>query len=183
MILLKISELKEFRTVNRPTGEFIDGERVYEEITFETKYDPNIKKDTYRVIAKMIDIFIGVMIMRFCVLHNWIEVDSVVFALPVFLILMNSALETMLGSSVGKLILLIEVVDDDCKKLPILRSFGRNLYSYWLIILSMFRGSMSEKAIDYYDDRMKEKFIYIIPKRDKAKIKAMMNQTKLPKNE
>lgn len=182
MNLLKISELKEIRKVNRPTKKIIDGKRVYEEIEFEIRYDPNIRNDSYRLFAKIIDILIGIIILYFLVNKHFIELTPTVYFLPVFLIFLNSVLESIFGSSIGKLILWIEVVNDKCKHLNILKSFERNFYSFLLFFSIPFLRSASADTLDYYDKKMKEKYIYFISKREKEKIMAMLNKKTLPNN-
>ncbi|QSS96662.1 RDD family protein [Psychroflexus sp. ALD_RP9] len=179
---MKISELTEFRKVNRPTKKIIDGKRVYEKIEFELKYDPNIKNDSYRLFAKILDILIGIIILYFLVKNDIIKLTPTIYFLPVFLIFLNSVLETILGSSIGKLILWIEVVNDKCEHLNLLKSIERNFYSFLLFFSFPILRSASADTIDYYDKKMKEKHIYFISKREKRKIKAMLNKKTLPNN-
>lgn len=173
---MKISELKEFRKVNRPTKEFVNGKRVYEEIEFEIKYDPNIKNSSYRLFAKIVDISIGIGLLSFLISNNLIELKSTIYFLPLFLILQNSILESVFGSSIGKLIFWIEVVNDECRHVNLLKSFERNIYSFLLIFsIPFLKGNIISTIIDYYDRKMKEKFFYVISKRNKRKILKMLN--------
>lgn len=176
MNLLKISELTEFRKVNRPTKKIIDGKRVYEKIEFELKYDPNIKNDSYRLFAKILDILIGIFLLYLLIKNDVIKLTPTVYFLPFFLIFLNSVMESIFGSSIGKFILWIEVVNDKCEHLTLLKSVERNFYSFLLFFsFPILRGALAD-TLDYYNKKMEKKHIYIISKRKKRRIKAMLNK-------
>lgn len=171
---MKISEIKILKKVNRPTNDQ-DGNRIYKEVEFELDYDPTIKNDLYRLFAKIIDIAVVMAVMVLLYKNEMIEINTTFYVLPLVLILLNSILESVIGSSIGKLIFWMEVVDDECKHLNLLKSIERNAYSFLLIFSMPIVRHFTAKIIEYYDRKMSEKCIYVISKRKKPEILKLMN--------
>lgn len=91
-------------------------------------------------------------------------------------------MESIFGSSIGKFILWIEVVNDKCEHLTLLKSVERNFYSFLLFFsFPILRGALAD-TLDYYDKKMEKEHIYIISKRKKRRIKAMLNKKTTPNN-
>ncbi len=135
---MKISELKEYKTVNRPTAQFDDyGNRIYQEIEFEMQYSVYSENDyLLRAIAKTIDLSFWLLIFHFLISISIFH--SLLYALTA-VILINSVTESLTGYSMGKAIIRMKVVDDSANNPGIFRSFLRNLLSPFNLIVSLFR--------------------------------------------
>ena len=147
-MLKKISELTEEKDVRR-IKKNSNGNRYYEEFTFDTKYNPTIRNFTIRLFAKIFDFIIyailGIIIYKIIgrKFNDMYELYSVSF---VFLIVLNPILETFFGKSIGKFLLKIQIIDDYGDKPNLLLSYKRNALSF-VNVFQLFRPIPGELGI------------------------------------
>lgn len=158
---MKISDIKTYRKVNRPFKDK-NGNTRYKEIEFEIPYDFKLKNDSFRLFAKIIDIIIVILILNILIDFDIIDLNNSIYLFPIILFLVNSILETLIGSSIGKLIFRIVVVDEDCNYLTFRKSFIRNLSCVIMILLLSILRATVGSLLEYYDKKLNEKGIYII---------------------
>lgn len=122
---MKVSELKEKKVIHRPTQNFdLEGNRIYNvfeyDLPFKTDYEGNERE---RILAKIIDAIPIVLIAFF--LLNLSPFLAILLSLPA-VIIFGSIYETFFGTTLGKKIFKINVIDDSGNYPRILRSLGRN---------------------------------------------------------
>ncbi len=139
---MKISELKEIKTIRRPTQVFDEsGNRIYERKDFEFKVSSSIKeKGVERFFAKLIDITPYFLILYFLLNIHWFKA----LLISVLLVIVTGAVfEALLGTTLGKYLFKLKVLDDDGKKPSFFKSLKRNA----LGLLNLFPGHS-----DFTDD-------------------------------
>lgn len=125
--------------MNRPTSQFdSDGNRIYEELTFEVPYSTSTEIDNYlRFLAKIIDLATWVLVFYY--LLNFSAINTIIYSF-IALMLFNSVVEYIFGHSLGKAIFGIKVVDDFGKNPGLFRSLMRNLSSPLNILFSRYQS-------------------------------------------
>lgn len=172
---MKISELKEYQKVRRPLKDEL-GNRLYEEINFYKAYNLNEKNLNRRLFSKIIDISFALIIQILISKFEFLNTDNLLITLLILFVLtisISSILETTLGSSFGKIILDLEVVNDNCKHLTLIQSFQKNIYSFGLFLIIFFQH-LVVGTIDFYNKWLKKNSFYIIRRTKKDEIKQMM---------
>jgi len=125
---LKISELKQNKTIHGPTQNFDEfGHRIYQEFDYGFNFDTH-SEEVYsvRFFAKIIDIIPVFLTFRF--LFHQTVLLSFICAIPIVMIL-NSILEWRTGQTLGKKIFKLKVVDDFGNRPEIMKSLKRNFVS------------------------------------------------------
>lgn len=173
---MKVSDLKDYYKVNRPAKD-IDGNRVYVEKEIEVDYNPRFKNDIIRYLATFIDITVVLIILVYFAQNDGVKSYILLF-LPLILLVLNSLLESLLGTSIGKLILGIEVINDDAQHLSIFNSFKRNLLKIILFIPMLFLDEILFGSLDYFDEKMVKHGFYVIARKEKTNIIQRLNDLK-----
>ena len=130
---MKISELKIYQKVNRPSSDEF-GNRVYEEIEFEKNFDPTEKSLNRRFFSKIIDLLFAIIIEVFLLKFGFITTENIFYDLLIILgimIFVSTIMESFIGSSVGKLIFNLEVINDDCEHLTIKKIYLQKHSLFW----------------------------------------------------
>jgi hypothetical protein len=135
---MKISELKERKTTRRATRDFdLEGRRIYNEFEYDLPYKADfLGSDKQREWAKIIDILPLFLIFLFIFKHNLFL--SFLISIPTVIIL-GSITETVWGTTMGKKILKMVVIDDFGNYPDFSKSLKRNI-----LCLSNFYPSFSE---------------------------------------
>lgn len=170
---MKISELHTDRTVIRKSRQ-PDNSISDEEKTFEIPYNPNVEILYWRLFAKLIDISIIIGIMTALSKLNILNTNDGIVLFPIFIfgvVIVIPTIESLTGTSLGKIVFGLEIVDDNCEKLTIPFSFRRNFYAYYLILLSLIP---MVNYLEKYEAWQSTKKFYVIKRNNKAKIKNMM---------
>lgn len=126
---MKISELKVKKKIHRPTRNFdVEGERIYEEFEYILPYNPTHKRnERERLYAKTIDLIPFFLIFRYG-FHELIIV-SLLFSILCVLIF-GTFCETLSGTTLGKRLFKLKVIDDFGNKPNIIKSAFRNILSF-----------------------------------------------------
>lgn len=175
---MKISELKEYKKVNRPSRDEL-GKRIYEEIEFEKPYDPTDKSLNRRLFSKIIDLLFAIIIQTSLSNIGLINTENLLFDILIIIVLtvlISTIMEMLFGSSLGKLIFNLEVINDDCEHLSLKKSLFKNVYSLPIILFFLFSHGVVEFS-DYYTNWLKRNSIYIIRRKEKSVIIQMMENT------
>jgi hypothetical protein len=122
---LKISEIKERKVINRPTPYFDElGYRIYHAYEYHLPYNPTYKgNETERLFAKWIDMLPFCLIFYF-IFHKVIFI-SILLSVPCVLVL-GTITEFYWGTTLGKKIFKIKVLDDYGNYPDFLKSLKRN---------------------------------------------------------
>ncbi|MDQ0477965.1 RDD family protein [Chryseobacterium sp. MDT2-18] len=130
---MKISELKQNKTIHRPTQNFDEfGHRIYQEFDYDFDFATHSNEIySIRFFAKIIDIIPAFLIVRF-LLHQNIFL-SFIYSIPIIIIL-NSILEWKTGQTLGKKIFKLKVVDDYARYPEFIKSLKRN----FLCLINLF---------------------------------------------
>ena len=123
---MKISELKIKKIIHRPTRNFdAEGKRIYEEFEYILPYNASYEgNERDRIVAKLIDMLPFFMVFLLIFSQNgFIALGYSILGA----ILLGTITETLWGTTFGKKILNIKVIDDQGNYPKILRSFVRNL--------------------------------------------------------
>lgn len=123
---MKISEIKERKVIHRPTLSFDEyGQRIYHTYEYYLPYDPGFKgNETQRLFAKWIDM--AVFSLLFYFLLNKVLIVSIILSIPC-VILLGAITEFYVGTTLGKKIFSIKVIDDEGKYPGFIKSFWRNV--------------------------------------------------------
>ena len=123
---MKISEIKERKIINRPTQYFDElGYRIYHSYEYYLPYNPSYKgNETERLFAKWIDMLPFCLIFYF-IFHKMVFI-SILLSIPCVLIL-GTITEFYWGTTLGKKIFKIKVLDDYGNYPSLLKSLKRNL--------------------------------------------------------
>lgn len=175
---MKISELKEIKTIRRPTKAIDEkGHRVFEEVQVEVNIAAIFKeKNWQRYFAKLIDLFLLII-----VLYLLFEIHFfLIFCGAIILnIILGAISESVWGSTIGKKIFNLRVVNDFGENPALHQSLIRN----FLFVLT-FDGSLSllfQKLPDKYGilsfiaspDNSKAR-IFVVDKHEYKKIKSLL---------
>ena len=108
---MKISELKVKKIIHRPTRQFDEyGKRIYNEFEYDLPYKTIYKNNERdRLFAKIIDLIPFFLIFLF--IFKEPAIISLVFSIPC-VIISGTMTETLCGTTSGKKIFKIRVIDD-----------------------------------------------------------------------
>jgi len=122
---LKISEIKEKRIIRRATRNFdLFGNRIYDEFEYEFPYNPYYKgNERERLFAKVIDM-IPFFLIFFFVFHKMYLISILLSILCV--ILFGTFTESYWGTTLGKKIYRIKVINEEGNYPGFLHSMARN---------------------------------------------------------
>lgn len=122
---MKISEIKERKIIHRPTQSFDEyGQRIYHAYEYYLAYNPGFKgNETQRLFSKWIDMLVFSLIF-FYIFHTMVFV-SILFSIPC-VIIFGAITEFYFGTTLGKKIFRIKVLDDDGNYPGFLKSLKRN---------------------------------------------------------
>lgn len=123
---MKISVLKVRKTIHRPTREFdVSGKRLYHAFEYDLPYKASYEgNERERLFAKIMDM------IPFFLVFLWVFHHHALFALLCSIpsvIILGTLTETLWGTTFGKKIFKIKVIDDDGKYPKFLKSIMRNL--------------------------------------------------------
>lgn len=123
---MKISEIKERKIIHRPTLSFDGyGKRIYHAYEYYLSYNPGFKgNETQRLFAKWIDMAIFTLIFFF--ICNKIFIVSILLSIPC-VIIAGTVTEFYFGTTLGKKIFRMKVIDDDGNYPGFSKSLARNL--------------------------------------------------------
>ncbi|HCA09979.1 RDD family protein [Chryseobacterium sp.] len=132
---MKISELKDRRIIRRPTREFDEfGYRIYNSFEYDFPYDTTYKgNETERLFAKLIDMLPFFLILFF-VFEKMVFI-SFLYSIPC-VIISGTLFEWYYGTTLGKAVFKIKVIDDFGNYPGLLLSLKRNflcLANFWPI--------------------------------------------------
>lgn len=135
---MRISELKKRKTVRRATRNFDwEGNRIYNEFEYDLPYQTIYKgSERERLFAKIIDTLPFFLILFF--LFHKILVISLLLSIACVIII-DAISESYLGTTLGKKIFNMKVIDDEGNYPNILKSLLRNL-----LCLANFNPEFSE---------------------------------------
>jgi len=174
---MKISELNTVKTVIRKVGKS-DSSISNQKKTFKIPYNPNVEILYQRFFSKIIDMGTIIGIIVLLNKYGFLNTNDGYILLPIFFIgtiILIPILESLSGSSFGKILFGLEIVDNNCNKITIPFSIYRNIYLYILLILSLI--PMKNYIEKYEAWQFKNKF-YVIKKKNKNRILTMMNYCK-----
>lgn len=122
---MRISELKIKKIIHRPTQNFdVSGKRLYNEFEYDLPYQANFRNnEKQRIFAKLIDLL--PFFLAFYFIFQQPVILALVFSIP-SIILCGAVTETLTGTTLGKKIFKIQVIDDYGKHPKILKSLWRN---------------------------------------------------------
>ena len=175
-MLKKISELTTEKDVRRIKKDS-NGNRYYEELTFDIKYNPTIRNFSIRLFAKFFDLIfyaiLGIIIYKIIgqKFKDLYELYSVSFVL---LIVLNPILETFFGKSIGKFLFKIQIIDDYGDKPNLLLSYKRNALSI-VNVFQLLRPIPGELGVknNKHNEICKT---YTISNKEKSKLFKMMEK-------
>lgn len=123
---MKISELKDRRIIRRPTRQFDEfGNRIYNEFEYEFPYHPTHKgNERERLFAKVIDT--SPFFMAFVFIFHQPVFISIVLSIPCVIIL-GTFCEWYFGTTLGKKIFKLTILDDHGNQPGFIKSFLRNI--------------------------------------------------------
>jgi len=123
---VKISEIKERKIIHRPTLDFDeDGKRIYHAYEYYLPYNPGFKNsETQRLFAKWIDMAVFSLIFYF--LLNKVLIVSILLSIPC-VIVFGAISEFYFGTTLGKKIFRMKVIDDEGNYPGFLKSISRNI--------------------------------------------------------
>jgi len=122
----KISELKIKKVIHRPTQTFDKvGNRIYNTFEYDLSYKAEFEgNEKQRILAKIIDTIPLFLIFYFVLQQE--AFFSLLYSLP-SVIVFGTLTETIWGTTLGKKIFNMKVIDDDGKYPGILKSLWRNI--------------------------------------------------------
>lgn len=125
----RISELKERKITRRATRNFdSEGRRIYDEFEYDLPYNPTHKgNERERLYAKIIDLILFFLIFHFG--FNKIIIVSLFFSIASVLIY-GAVSESIFGTTLGKKLFKLKVIDDFGNYPKILKSMFRNVLSF-----------------------------------------------------
>ncbi|REC51802.1 hypothetical protein DRF62_16705 [Chryseobacterium piscium] len=121
----RISELKERKIIRRATRNFdSNGNRIYNEFEYDLPYKSEFSgSEKLRILAKIIDVI--PLFLAFFFLFQQPAIISLLFSIP-SVILLGAVFETLFGTTLGKKVLKLKVIDDNGNYPKILKSLWRN---------------------------------------------------------
>lgn len=172
---MTISDLTETKTVRRAYTDGF-GNRKMGVQEYEVKYNYEIENDSFRILAKIIDLALVAFSMHFMVLNEIISLNLIIYTFPVCFILYNTIMESMLGSSIGKILLNIAVLNEKAENLSFVKSLQRTFLSFLLILLYVIPNIGLHHFWEYLDKKYLDYNIYIIARNKRKEIKQMLHQ-------
>lgn len=138
--MMKISEIKERKIIHRPTPDFdLYGKRIYHAYEYYQAYNPGFKgNETQRLFAKWLDMAVFTLLFHF--LFNKVLIVSLILSVPC-VIICGAITEFYFGTTLGKKIFSIKVIDDEGKYPGFIKSVRRNV-----LCLANFSPVFSEYA-------------------------------------
>ncbi|TZF98933.1 RDD family protein (plasmid) [Chryseobacterium panacisoli] len=123
---MKISELKEKRIIRRPTRSFDEsGNRIYNEFEYDFPYTPTHKgNETERFFAKVIDMIPFFMIFVF--IFHLPVILGIILSIPC-VIISGTLCEWYFGTTLGKKIFKLTILDDYGNQPGFIKSLVRNI--------------------------------------------------------
>lgn len=123
---MKISEIKERKIIHRPTLDFDeDGKRIYHAYEYYLPYNPGYKgNEREQLFAKVIDMTPSFMVFLLVFHKHWII--SFLYSIP-YVIIIGTFSEFLWGTTLGKKIFKIKVIDDHGNFPSFFKSLQRNL--------------------------------------------------------
>ncbi|MBB6330610.1 hypothetical protein HNP24_001560 [Chryseobacterium sediminis] len=123
---MKISELKEKRIIHRPTRSFDEwGNRIYNEFEYELPYNPVHKNnETERLFAKIFDMIPFCMVFIF--IFHLPVISGILFSIPC-VIISGTFCEWHFGTTLGKKIFKLKILDDNGNQPVFAKSLLRNV--------------------------------------------------------
>ena len=125
----RISELKERKITRRAIRNFdSEGKRIYDEFEYDLPYNPTHKgNERERLYAKIIDLILFFLIFHYG--FNKIIIVSLFFSIASVLIY-GAVSESIFGTTLGKKLFKLKVIDDFGNYPKILKSMFRNVLSF-----------------------------------------------------
>lgn len=122
---MKISELKERKIVRRATRNFdLEGNRIYNEFEYDLPYQTIYKRsERERLFAKIIDMA-PFFLVFFFIFHK-IAILSILFSI-ICVIIVGAISESYFGTTLGKKIFKMKVINDEGNYPNFLKSLLRN---------------------------------------------------------
>ncbi|WP_027388859.1 RDD family protein [Chryseobacterium gregarium] len=138
---MKISELKERKIVRRATRNFdFEGKRIYNEFEYDLPYKVDFYgSDQKRKVAKFIDMTPFFLVLYF--IFHLPVMYSFMSSIPLVMIV-GSITETHWGTTLGKKLFKMKVIDDNGNYPEISKSLKRNF-----LCLANFYPKFSERTI------------------------------------
>lgn len=123
---MKISDIKERKIIHRPTLDFDEyGKRIYHAYEYHLPYNPSFKgNETQRLFAKWIDIAIFSCFINF--LLNKSIIFNILLSIPLVIVL-GAISEYYFGTTLGKKIFRMKVIDDEGNHPKFGKSLKRNI--------------------------------------------------------
>jgi hypothetical protein len=123
---VKISEIKERKVIHRPTLDFDRyGKRIYHAYEYYLPYNPGFKgNETQRLFAKWIDM--ALFVSLFYYLFHERLIISIALSVPV-VIISGVITEYYFGTTLGKKLFRMKVIDDEGNHPAFLHSLKRNV--------------------------------------------------------
>jgi hypothetical protein len=124
---MKISELKEKRIIRRPTRTFdAEGNRIYNVFEYDFPYNPSYQyNERERLFAKIIDILPFFVVILYTFSCSTVF-TGFIFSIP-SVIISGTICETYWGTTLGKKVFRIKVLDDSGDYPDLLLSLKRNI--------------------------------------------------------
>ncbi|WP_144281916.1 RDD family protein [Chryseobacterium echinoideorum] len=123
---MRISEIKERKIIHRPTLSFNEyGKRIYHSYEYYLPYNPGFKgNETQRLFAKWIDIALFAVIFYY--VFN-IQILAGILLSIICVIISGAMSEFYFGTTLGKKIFRLKVIDDEGNNPELRTSFKRNI--------------------------------------------------------
>lgn len=180
---MKISDLKVNRIIRRPTKN-VDyyGNRIFEEFEYEFKYKPYFKNsETQRLFAKIIDILPFFLIL-FLIFNQHVFL-SFLCSVPL-VIIYCSIFESIFGTTLGKKVFKLMVIDEYAQKPEILKSLKRNclcLINFFPTFTDLQDRTGVWKTVMNFNMHLNNKFskTYIVKEKMVNEIKGMLKEQTL----
>ncbi len=172
---MKISELTTSKTVQRRLNE-VGKRHLLEEKTFDIPYNPNVEIVFPRLFAKLIDVAIVIACIIGIYQLNLFTNMNAMLLLGLFGILLigfSTLMETLLGTTFGKWLVGLLVVDDDCTKISFRMALYKNSLAFIVFVVGLLIHGLAD-AIISYDEWQQRKQFYVIKRKEKSKVLALL---------
>ncbi|RZJ49445.1 MAG: RDD family protein [Chryseobacterium sp.] len=138
---MKISQLKERKIFRRATLNFdFEGKRIYNEVEYDLPYKVDFYgSDHKRQVAKFIDLALFFLVLYF--IFHLLIIYSFISSIPLVMIF-GSITETRWGTTLGKKLFKIKVIDDNGNYPEISKSLKRNF-----LCLANFYPKFSKRTV------------------------------------
>ena len=178
---MKISELKEIKIIQRPTQNFDEnGNRIYEEERFEQPFISTIKEKYWlRYFAKFIDLLPILIAFHFIFKQHFFL--SFCYSV-VIVIILGAVSESLFGTTLGKKVFNLKVIDN----------YGNNPKFHQSLIRSLLSVFTLDADISILFDKITQKFgvmnfftshendgktmIYVLNKSEYRKMKELLSE-------